>query len=744
MIAETRAFRGICALFAAMAGIAAMVGAGMTPAYGQGDGESDVSDIWYRGYMLNKLAEEKFEAGDYVRALSTYNQAEPLLRAVAEQYPTFHPEIVKKRIRLIRERQTEVRNLMREKSRPKNSDAPNVPKGPKPGETQDLNNGEFDGLPTWDDPAGNTPGPGTVPNPQRGNTPPQPRTQVAPPQGGGNQVQNPAPATIYPQGGSIVEQLVNQERQREQQIAWQNQQISALQQKVRDGDTRYEQLRVELNRSLSANQQIKAGAGSTTDSAEWGRIVDELTGMLDSANQRNSALIGELKASRKEVAALSQQIRDLKASRNSVINGNEGEGLRELVQQNEELRNQLEKIQKYAETVNGLDREKSKEIAMLKNELEAVNSKWQSVKELNETYQTRIEELQNKLTLFQNGLNSEEALLLADANPVVAAENDLLQGVVVKQLQRQAQRKMATDLLLAQLDKIGVRTESLDALIEDIATGAQFTDTQKNLFKGPEISELIADAESRALSYQPPTTPKVKIPTANGGVEEQKLGKELSQIQKSARLDFVEGRFLEAEQGYEQYLKYRPNNVPCLCNLALVNITVKRYDEAQEHLKKAIEIDGNSGAAHYLLGRTYFVQGRHDDALTSLETGLTHDPKNPKAHNCVGVIASQKGWVDRAEDSFNEAVKIDPDFGDAHFNLAVLFATRDDANALKTKEHYFKALHLGIPRDASIETFLKQQSVPSSSEPTDITPPRIPGPNLPTSGVSNVSVGMVH
>ncbi len=84
-----------------------------------------------------------------------------------------------------------------------------------------MNNGEFDGLPTWDDPAGNTPGPGTVPNPQRGNTPPQPRTQVAPPQGGGNQVQNPAPATIYPQGGSIVEQLVNQERQREQQIAWQ-------------------------------------------------------------------------------------------------------------------------------------------------------------------------------------------------------------------------------------------------------------------------------------------------------------------------------------------------------------------------------------------------------------------------------------------------------------------------------------------------------------------------------------------
>ena len=39
MIAETRAFRGICALVAAVAGIAAMVGGGLTSAYGQGDGE---------------------------------------------------------------------------------------------------------------------------------------------------------------------------------------------------------------------------------------------------------------------------------------------------------------------------------------------------------------------------------------------------------------------------------------------------------------------------------------------------------------------------------------------------------------------------------------------------------------------------------------------------------------------------------------------------------------------------------
>jgi len=38
----------------------------------------------------------------------------------------------------------------------------------------------------------------------------------------------------------------------------------------------------------------------------------------------------------------------------------------------------------------------------------------------------------------------------------------------------------------------------------------------------------------------------------------------------------------------------------------------------------------------------------------------------------------------------------------------VLHATKDTPNPKEAEKHYFRALHLGIPRDSSIEGFLKE------------------------------------
>jgi len=196
---------------------------------------------------------------------------------------------------------------------------------------------------------------------------------------------------------------------------------------------------------------------------------------------------------------------------------------------------------------------------------------------------------------------------------------------------------------------------------------------------------------------------------SDGLVENQKLRVELSQIDKAARLDFREGRYSEAEAGFLEYLRYRPRSVPCLCNLGVLKITLENFSEAEYYLEKALAIDDTSGLAHYLLGRTFFLQGELDDALASLERGIDHDPQNAKAHNCVGVISTRKGWVSRAQRAFTSAVSIDPKYGDAHFNLAVLHATKDQPDAKAAEKHYFKALHLGVPRDSTIENFLEEQ-----------------------------------
>ena len=61
----------------------------------------------------------------------------------------------------------------------------------------------------------------------------------------------------------------------------------------------------------------------------------------------------------------------------------------------------------------------------------------------------------------------------------------------------------------------------------------------------------------------------------------------------------------------------------------------------------------------------------------------------------------------KAEAEFKSALAIDPSFGDAHFNLAVLYATSDPPDFEKAREHYAKALGRGIPKDAGLEKLLQ-------------------------------------
>jgi tetratricopeptide (TPR) repeat protein len=280
------------------------------------------------------------------------------------------------------------------------------------------------------------------------------------------------------------------------------------------------------------------------------------------------------------------------------------------------------------------------------------------------------------------------------------------------------------------LEKLGTRSDTLLGLVDDMARGSQLTAEEKALFKAPQFQEIVnassATVADDADSNETPaeeTAEGSAVMTAtliaagngprenvslDGVVENQKLTVELSQIDKSARLDFKEGRLSEAEAGFLEYLHYLPKSVPCLCNLGVLKISMKNYSEAEYYLEKAIAIESDSGLANYLLGRTYFLQDKLDDALVKLEAGLSYDPQNAKAHNCVGVISTRKGWVDRAERAFTSAVTIDPEYGDAHFNLALLHATKDDPNPSEAEKHYFRALHLGVPRDAAIEGFLKE------------------------------------
>jgi tetratricopeptide (TPR) repeat protein len=715
----------------------------------------DPSDIWYRGFLLVQAAQEDEARGKYLDALNKLNEAKPLYDHLAQQFPDFQPEIVKDRRHVIAEKRDELKTSMR---------APQ-PHRAAPVRIQPPPVNPFAG-------GGQTPGPAIAPPPLPGAGATRRTMEIADEEGefalpswneGVSQVLPREPVTPgmprvetrAPSVGAIANALHSDLSQKDSLIEWLNQENQKLRNDLKQRENLLQHVNTELDRAKASREELMrrisleqngGGVEAQQKIEQLKALLTDATNQLQAATDRNSQLVAAMEQSEAEMKKMRGRMTELERERDNLLEvvngeGNGGKALKELMDRNRKLTEQLDRAEQLATSLSELNKEKDDDIALLKSEITRIKLERDQLLTENQRHQQSIEDLQRKLELLSDGLSEADKQAIAKANPVERQENELLRSMVLKQLRTQAKMKQAKELLLTQLDKVGARSDTLIGLVEDMARGSQLTDEEKALFKAPQFEEILhaaigsptvtmaasdaataPDAPTAALEDSEPGAPAVMSATLvaagngpapegaglNGLIENQKLSVELSQIDKAARLDFKEGRYSEAEAGFLEYLRYLPRSAPCLCNLGVLKISMKNYSEAEYYLEKALAIESDSGLANYLLGRTYFLQDKLDEALTKLEAGLTYDPQNAKAHNCVGVISSRKGWVERAEKAFTSAVSIDPEYGDAHFNLAVLHATKNEPNPQESEKHYFRALHLGVPRDASIEGFLKE------------------------------------
>ena len=716
--------------------IAATVAFGsMGPSLLRGQESLDPMDIWYRGFLLVQAGEELEAQRDYLGALNKLTEAKPLFDHLGQAFPEFQTEMVRERRHLIEEKRDSLKQLMRA---PKQAQPPiqipqATPVNPEQGytiPTPPIGNGaptrsrsmEIENpsrevlLPSWED----------------GSSSVIPQNRVP----GMPQVRVPSPGetanSIYvdlKNKDETVEFLKQENLELRMELSKRKAQLETVQKDLVEAQTS----RTNLMQEIRDAQRNGVGIGAQEKVEKLKSLLRDATDQLQKATDRNAQLVSALGHSQQEMEKLRSRLAEVERERDNLAEvvrgeGNGGKAIKELMDRNRELTAQLDRAEQLATSLSELNKEKDEDIAMLKSEISKIKFERDSLLAENMRHQQSIEQLQRKLELLSDGLTAEERNALSSASPVERQENELLRSIVLKQLRRQAQMKQAKELLLRQLEKIGSRSDTLLSLVEDMAKGSQLTEEEKKLFKSPQLQELVNAAMGAEESEAPPRDRAVapNMPRSVGGsisatlvapgngapldgvIKEQKISVELAQLDKSSRLDFQEGRYAEAETGFLEYLRYRPRSVSCLCNLAVLKITLKNYSEAEQYLERAIAVENESGLAYYLLGRTYYLQGRLDEALGKLESAITYDPQNAKAHNTVGVISSQKGWVERAERAFTNAVSIDPKYGDAHFNLAVLYATRDQPNPKAAEKHYFEALHLGVPRDATIEDFLKQ------------------------------------
>ena len=144
-------------------------------------------------------------------------------------------------------------------------------------------------------------------------------------------------------------------------------------------------------------------------------------------------------------------------------------------------------------------------------------------------------------------------------------------------------------------------------------------------------------------------------------------------------------------------------NVPTLANLAMIQMKEEQFDKAESNIKQALSLDPEDSYSLYVLGILRFHQAKYDEALDALSRSAKLDPQNAEVQNFLGLTLSEKGMRVPAETALRKAIQLQPGYADAHYNLAVVYATQQPPATELARFHYQKAIASGLPRNPEFE-----------------------------------------
>ena len=163
-------------------------------------------------------------------------------------------------------------------------------------------------------------------------------------------------------------------------------------------------------------------------------------------------------------------------------------------------------------------------------------------------------------------------------------------------------------------------------------------------------------------------------------------------ILKKASLAHMEGRLAEAEEGYLEVLRRKPDWGPVLNALGTVFLDQSQPDKAQKVFEKATELKPPYSPACYNLATLKQLDNDHKGAISIYRAILEKQPDFGQAWNNLGIAYREIGDQDEALSCFRRAVKFAPDMAEAWNNLGV---AQDEFNMIQdAAKSYRKAIEI--------------------------------------------------
>ena len=546
--------------------------------------------------------------------------------------------------------------------------------------------------------------------------------------------------------------------------------------------------------------------------AESAKQVEELAARAEQAEARSKELeverdtlaasrdqaVKDAEAAKAETQTLTVRVTELEEERMQLVAARDEarkeaaeaktalEKSADLIEANRQLEGKLAEAAMQVEGMASDAKEKEQVIAGLQSSLDSVREELADAQSKLRDDRERFDKLQlvndQLLKEYDEVTGALAAVQLGDVTAVEAKliqqENEVLRGIIMRQIKEQARREQAYRLAQEEMDRLEIKSDTLnDKIIQLAKPTLELSKAEQEMLKRPVVTVLhasddtitaqveifkpkvedlaaapggggpedapieaevvaedapqvevevvtedvaapVAEVESEAVAADtlPPETagdaeeeaqPTGSPDEAGASPPEADIPPEVLALIAEAREQFVRGNFSAAEKLYQQFVELQPNSVVALANLGVTQFRQGKLTAAQLALEKAIAADPNDAFTLTTLGAVMIEQNRIEDSLAYLERASEVVPDDPVTLNYLGVAASQLGQFGKAEQSLRRAITVNPEYAEAHFNLAVIYATAKPPSLALAKRHYEKALELGSGPDARLDSLLR-------------------------------------
>ena len=135
------------------------------------------------------------------------------------------------------------------------------------------------------------------------------------------------------------------------------------------------------------------------------------------------------------------------------------------------------------------------------------------------------------------------------------------------------------------------------------------------------------------------------------------------------------GRLEDAEGIYREVLRRDPRNLEALRLLALIAINLEHYGQAEQLLKRAVEIAPDFLAAWIDLSRAQLERLDLPAAHASIERAAQLNPRSANVQIHVANVEARSGRHDRAIETYGRAIELNPESTAGHQGLGNVLKT---------------------------------------------------------------------